>query len=482
MRRAGILVHVSSLPSPGPIGDLGPAAHAWLDWLARAGMRTWQVLPLNVLGPGHSPYASPSAFAAESAYLSLELLVQDGLLDPVTAPDPSHSVDWDAVDQWKRPLLERAARALWMQDPDGMATWTVRHPWAADWALFKALGDAHGDPADWPTALRRKEPAALATARAEHHDAVRAELALQRLFDRQWGQLRQAAHDRGISLLGDIPLFVSGGSADTWAQPELFCLDAEGRTTRRAGVPPDYFSPEGQLWGNPHYAWDAHRAEGFAWWKARLRRCLDQVDRVRIDHFRGLSAAWAVAPGAETAVDGEWVPAPGRELLEALGDLPLIAEDLGTIDQPVRDLRDHFGLPGMKVLQFAFGDEPDHPFLPHTYDSRNWVVYTGTHDNDTVHGWYASADPKTAHRYRVYCGQDGQDVAWDLIRLAWSSIADEALAPLQDVMNLGHDARMNTPGTVEGNWAWRARDLPGQDLAMRLRTLTQAYGRISPTR
>ncbi len=477
MRRSGILVHVSSLPSPGPIGDLGPAAHAWLDWLQHAGQRVWQVLPLNALGPGHSPYASPSAFAAESAYLSLELLVQDGLLDPVAAPEPTHRVDWETVLQWKQPLLHRAARALWVKDPDGMARWTAERPWAADWALFAAVRDTHGDPTTWPAPLRRRESAALAAARADHQDALRTELALQRLFDRQWQTLRRAAHQRGIELLGDIPLFVSGGSADTWARPELFHLDAQGHTTRRAGVPPDYFSPQGQLWGNPHYAWPAHEAEGFAWWKARLDRCLEQVDRVRIDHFRGLSAAWAVDQGSDTAVNGAWVPAPGRALLAALGEVPLIAEDLGTIDQPVKDLRDDHGLPGMKILQFAFGDEPDHPFLPHNYDHDRWVVYTGTHDNDTVHGWYASADPKSRHAYRVYCGRDGKDVAWDLIRLAWSSIAADALAPLQDVMDLGADARMNTPGTVEGNWSWRTPQLPGPEVAVRLRTLTEAYGR-----
>jgi len=478
MRRAGILVHVSSLPSRGPIGDLGPTAHAWLDWLERAGMRTWQVLPLNVLGPGHSPYASPSAFAAEPALLSLDALVDDGLLDPVDVPEPTHEVDWEAVHHWKRPLLERAARALWVKDPEGMARWVAETPWAADWALFQALRGEHGALTGWPSPLRRREGPALATARAEHRDAMRIELALQRLFDRQWQQLRQAAHSRGIEMLGDIPLFVSGGSADTWVHPELFCLDANGHTTRRAGVPPDYFSPQGQLWGNPHYAWDAHQAQGFAWWQARLARCLAQVDRVRIDHFRGLSAAWAVPPDADTAMTGEWVPAPGRALLQALGDMPLIAEDLGTIDQPVRDLRDEFGLPGMKVLQFAFGDEGDHPFLPHTWSHPNWVASTGTHDNDTVHGLYASADPRTTHRCRVYCGRDGKDVAWDLIRLAWSSIAADALAPLQDVLDLGTDARMNTPGTVDGNWRWRARGLPGQDTAVRLRALTEAYGRV----
>jgi 4-alpha-glucanotransferase len=275
-----------------------------------------------------------------------------------------------------------------------------------------------------------------------------------------------------------MPLFVSDGSADTWARPELFCLDEHGQPTARAGVPPDYFSPDGQLWGNPHYNWDAHEAEGFRWWKSRMARCLEQVDRVRLDHFRGLVSAWAIAPGAETAREGRWIPAPGHALLRALGDLPLIAEDLGIIDEPVGALRDEFNLPGMKVLQFAFSGDPSHPFLPHNFSHRRWVIYTGTHDNDTVHGWYTSADPKTAHTYRVYCGASGEDVAWDLIRLAWSSIADDAIAPLQDVLNLGTDARMNTPGTVGKNWGWRSPGLPAIDLAVRLRTLTEAYGRL----
>jgi 4-alpha-glucanotransferase len=452
-----------------------------LEWLASAGIRTWQLLPLNALGPGHSPYASPSAFAAETAFLSLEHLVQDGLLDPVIAPPATHRVDWEAVAQWKRPLLERAARALWAKDPIGTERWVREQHWVHDWALFRALHGEQGPLIEWPAKLRQRDPQALAQATEHHAEALRCEMALQRLFDHQWRKLRQAATRRGIDLLGDMPLFVSDGGADTWTRPELFCVDEHGRTTCRAGVPPDYFSPQGQLWGNPHYAWPAHRAEGFAWWKARMARCLEHVDRVRLDHFRGLVAAWAVEPGAETAIHGEWLPGPGAALLEALGNVPLIAEDLGTIDQPVRDLRDQFALPGMKILQFAFGDGPDHDFLPHNYAHDRWVVYTGTHDNDTVHGWYASADPKTAHNYRVYCGRDGSDVAWDLIRLAWSSTAKDAIAPLQDIMDLGADSRMNTPGTVGGNWSWRAQEMPGSHVAIRLRTLTEAYGRLGPT-
>ncbi len=480
MRRSGLLLHISSLPSQGPIGDLGPEAHRLLDWLERAGCRTWQVLPLNVLGPGHSPYASPSAFAAESSYLSLEVLADEGLLERVEAPGPAGSVDWNAVATWKRPLLERAGLSLWQQDGPATETWAAARPWAGDWALYRALREVHGPLSRWPRALRHRDPDALGRATDEHQQAIRIELALQRLFDRQWSALRGAAHARGIELLGDIPLFVSGGSCETWSRPDLFGLDEHGEATWRAGVPPDYFTPDGQLWGNPHYDWDAHRAEHWAWWKARMARCLEQVDRVRLDHFRGLVAAWAVPPGAETAATGEWIPGPGGELLDALGDAPLIAEDLGTIDAGVEALRDERGLAGMKILQFAFSDDSHHPFLPHTWSHPRWVAYTGTHDNDTVRGWYDTSSERTRHRYRLYTGRDGHDVAWDLIRLAWSSVAQDAIAPLQDVLNLGAEARMNTPGTVEGNWSWRIPWPPPGFAADRLRGLAKAYGRLPP--
>ncbi len=482
MRRAGILLHVGSLPSRGPIGDLGAAAHEWLAWLESAGCTSWQLLPLSVLGRDHSPYASPSAFASEPAYLSVESLVQDGLLEPVTAPDASQRVDWEAVASWKRPLLNQAALRLWATDPQGTEDWARQNPWARDWALFHALATGHGALEKWPANLRNREPSALALATREHGQDVRIALALQRLFDRQWKALKVAADQRSITLIGDIPLFVSSNGVDTWVRPELFCVDEWRRPTHQAGVPPDDFSPQGQLWGNPHYEWEAHLAEDFAWWRARVARCLEQVDRARLDHFRGLVAAWAVPPDAEVATKGRWLNAPGRALLTALGQQPLIAEDLGFITAPVRELRDEFNLPGMKVLQLGFGGDPEHPFLPHTWEHGRWVVYTGTHDNNTAQGWFDQADPETRAAFQAYTGGDGTRVPWDMIQLAWSSPADDAIAPLQDLLSLGEEARMNVPGTQDGNWSWRALALPGAEQARGLRNLGGTHGRLGNPR
>ena len=432
MRRSGVLLHITSLPSRGPIGDLGPAARGFVDWLASAGQTRWQWLPLNPLGPGNSPYASPSAFAVEPALLSLEDLVADGLLSRRDLPRwrASEEVDWQAVWCDKRPLLERAAREHGVRGE--VPEWLER------WGAFAG------------------------------EDAI----ALQQLCDRQLARLRAHAEERGVQLVGDVPIFVSGDGCDATSQPSLFDF------TKRAGVPPDYFSPTGQLWGNPHYAWD--EPEVFAWWRARFERVLEHVHRVRIDHFRGFAAAWAVPPGAETAMTGEWVPGPGLELFEALGlDAPrqLIAEDLGVITADVEALRDALGAPGMKILQFAFGDDAmRHPFLPHDFETPNCVAYTGTHDNDTARGWYDSAPEEVRHRFRVYARSGGDP--WDLLRLAWSSTARDALAPMQDLLGLGNEARMNVPGTAEGNWGWRLAEAPDEALAARLRELTWACGRL----
>lgn len=476
MRRAGVLLHISSLPGPGPIGDLA-TARGFVLWLAERGLSTWQILPTNPVGPGRSPYASPSAFAGEATLLSIADLVVDGLLPPQNPPSGKGRVDPEQLRDWKRPLLNQAADTLALRDPQALADFVRAQPWSADWALYAALAQAHGGGWwSWPEPLRDRDPKALEHARESLAELIDRELALQLLFERQWGRLRQVADQAGVEIVGDVPIFVSGDGADTWVHRSGFQMDANGRQPVRAGVPPDYFSPQGQLWGNPHYDWDAMAQDGFAWWKARMARGLAQCHVLRVDHFRGFESAWAVPEHAETALEGHWVPGPGRELFDALGPMPLIAEDLGIITPQVQALRDDLGLPGMKVLQFAFGDEDDHPFLPHTY-TQNCVAYTGTHDNDTAAGWYQSAPDKVQHRLRVYVGRDGSDAAWDLIRLAWSSVAERAIAPMQDLLSLGAEHRMNVPGQAQGNWGWRMDHWPSDSVGSRIQELTKTYGR-----
>lgn len=482
MRRAGVLLHLSSLPSRGPIGDLGPSARAFLAWLQKAGLRSWQWLPLNPLGPGNSPYASPSALACEPALLSLEDLEADGLLELPTLPEPSAEVDWDEVDAWKRPLLDKAAAALARKAPNELASWAANQDWARDWALYAALVEQLGGGWwDWPATFAERDRASLAAVEAT--PAFRRALALQFLLDRQLAALRSEADRRDVQLIGDLPIFVSGDGCDTWVDRHLFHLDTDGRPSVKAGVPPDYFSETGQLWGNPHYDWEAMAEEDYRWWAQRLGRVLAQVHRVRIDHFRGFEAAWAVPREAETAMEGEWVKGPGLALFQAMGIAPeqLIAEDLGVITPEVEALREGLGAPGMKVLQFAFGEDGmQHAFLPHMFEGSNWVAYSGTHDNETSAGWYAQTDEGCRHRFRVYAGCDGSQAAWDMVRLTWMSVAHDAIAPLQDLLQLGNEARLNVPGLAEGNWAWRAPGLPSESLAHRIRELTWASGRLAP--
>jgi 4-alpha-glucanotransferase len=481
MRRAGVLLHLSSLPSRGPIGDLGPSARSFLGWLNQAGLRSWQWLPLNPLGPGNSPYASPSALACEPALLSLEDLASDGLIELPTLPPSAARVDWELVDAWKRPLLDRAAAALVKKAPRELEAWARQQDWARDWALYAALVERLGGGWwGWPEEFAERDRGALAGVEAT--PAYRRALALQFLLDRQLARLRKEAERLDVQLIGDLPIFVSGDGCDTWVDRHLFRLDPDGRPSVQAGVPPDYFSATGQLWGNPHYDWCAMAEEDYRWWSQRLGRVLGHVHRVRIDHFRGFEAAWAVPREAETAMDGCWVEGPGLALFEAMGIAPerLIAEDLGIITPEVEALREGLGAPGMKVLQFAFGDEAmQHAFLPHNFEGTHWVVYTGTHDNETSAGWYADTDEGCRHRLRVLCASGGEEAAWDLVRLAWLSVAHDAIAPLQDLMGLGNEARLNVPGLAEGNWAWRVRELPDAALAQRVRELTWASGRLA---
>ena len=490
-RSAGILLHPTSLPSPYGIGDLGPSAHAWVDTLTRARQTWWQVLPLGPTGYGDSPYQAFSAFAGNPYLVSPELLVRDGLVkqaDLASVHFPADRVDYGPVIQFKNWILGRAwdafrSRAAPALQPAFEQFCVEQAGWLDDYALFMALKDAHGGAGwqEWPAELRLRQPAALARARKELEGPIGLHKFRQFLFFRQWADVRHHAHERGVRLIGDVPIFVSIDSADVWANPGLFQLDAERRPIAVAGVPPDYFSATGQLWGNPLYNWEALKRTGYAWWVARLRATLRQVDLVRLDHFRGFEAYWEIPAGSPTAQTGRWVKGPGhdffRALRAALGDLPLIAEDLGVITPEVEALRDHFHLPGMRILQFAFGGAVEDRFLPHNYE-RNTVVYTGTHDNDTTLGWFRTLSEAESRFLRRYVPGVEHDPAWSLIRLAWSSVADYALAPLQDVLNLGSEARMNFPGQPSGNWAWRFRaEMLTAAVIDRLADLTEVYGR-----
>jgi 4-alpha-glucanotransferase len=490
-RRSGILLHPSSLPGRHGIGDLGPAARSFLDWMQSAGQHIWQVLPLNVVDFAGCPYASESAFAHEPLLLSLDDLVEDGLLERVELQGPAGDrVDWTWVRTHKVPLLVQAADRVRSQVD--LQKWGSLHPELETWALYRALSEELGTPwFQWPLPLRDRAPSELEAARHRLRAPIERSLALQWLFDRQWARLRQHAHARGIELWGDVPIFVGWICADVWARPHLWRLDADRRPTVVSGVPPDAFSAEGQLWGHPLYDEPAHQQDKFTWWKARLSRALDAVDRVRIDHFRGFQAVWEVHAGATTAMHGHWIPGPGAALLDALQAtfprMPFVAEDLGVITDEVRALRDRFELPGMAILQFAFGGpkaDPathNHPYLPHA-QRKNQVCYTGTHDNDTLVGWLRTADPWTREHARLYLGLGAdEEIPQAMLRAAWRSPCDHAIVPLQDLLGLGSEARMNTPGRTEENWSWRlgSLELLGGDLAEWLLEETTLSGRKS---
>jgi 4-alpha-glucanotransferase len=492
-RSSGIILHPTSLPGPYGIGDLGPAAFQWIDHLAEAGCRLWQILPLGPTGYGDSPYQCFSAFAGNPFLISPELLLEDGLLEPGDLADkpnfPTQRVDYGWVISWKLAVLDRAYTRFERSAMPGLRAElgqfrTAQSGWLDDFALFMALKDAHHG-APWPTwesLLRDRLPEALAEARQVHFDAIKKQIFRQFLFFRQWAALRTYVNEKKLLIIGDIPIFAAHDSADVWANPGLFYLDKTGQPTVVAGVPPDYYSPTGQLWGNPLYRWDIHAANGYAWWLDRVRSVLNLVDIIRLDHFRGFAGYWEVPGDEKTAENGQWVPGPGvhffQTLRTALGDLPIIAEDLGEITPDVVELRDQFNLPGMKILQFAFWtDSSDDPFLPHNY-IQNCVVYTGTHDNDTMCGWYERVPEIERARYRLYFDRDGHNVAWDMIRAGWSSVAVFALAPLQDFLELGNEARMNYPGNPSGNWSWRMpAEAMSDDLIQRIKELNRLYSR-----
>ncbi|HZD57712.1 MAG TPA: 4-alpha-glucanotransferase [Anaerolineales bacterium] len=493
-RSSGILLHPTSLPGSYGIGDIGPQAHRWIDFLADTGCRLWQVLPLGPTGFGDSPYQCFSAFAGNPYLVSPEGLVEDGLLSQAEIADrpdfPAEDVDYGAVIPWKLEILDKAY-AHFSENASHEVRQAYRSfeeqqtHWLDDFSLFMALKEAHGGGpwVDWPVALRNRDAQALEQALKDHLGSVKRQIFRQFIFFRQWNALRNHAHKRDIKIIGDIPIFVAHDSAEVWARPELFYLDGDGNPTVVAGVPPDYFSETGQLWGNPLYRWEVHAAKNYAWWIDRFQAVLQLVDLVRLDHFRGFAGYWEVPAGEETAVKGRWMPGPGkhffRVLQEAIGELPILAEDLGVITPDVVDMRDYFGLPGMIILQFAFYGDPAEPFLPHNH-LKNRVVYTGTHDNDTTAGWFDRVSESERDFCRRYLGRDGQGIAWDMIRAAWSSVAVFAIAPLQDFLGLGNEARMNYPGNPRGNWSWRmSTGAIDQDLRERLSEFNRLYQRNS---
>jgi 4-alpha-glucanotransferase len=473
-RASGVLLHVTSLPSRYGIGDLGPGALAWIDRLHDAGQRWWQALPVGPTGYGDSPYQALSSFAGNGLLMSLDWLIEDGLLQASDCEGhsfPATTVDYGSVIEFKHRMLETVrARFESGTRPDlKMAFEQFCHEqssWLDDYALFQALKVEHDGAGylEWPAELVERAPAALARARRDLADQIGSIRLVQFLLSRQGRRLKEHAHGRGVRVIGDLPFFVAPDSCDVWANPEFFLLDERRRPRFVAGVPPDYFSAEGQLWGNPVYDWDVLRQTGYRWCIDRLRALFAHVDVVRLDHFRAFAAAWHVPAGAPTAKTGRWVPGPGADFLHAvereLDALPFIAEDLGSITPDVTALLDEFHLPGNRVLQFAFDGQLENPHLPHNY-VRNTVVYTGTHDNSTTRGWFEELpDHLRENVWRYLKRPDGEagEIAWELIRLAWSSRAALAIVPLQDLLNLGAEARMNQPGRAEGNWRWRCTD------------------------
>jgi len=492
-RASGILLHPTSLPSRGGIGDLGPAAYEFLDFLTAARQGVWQVLPLNPLGYGNSPYSSISAFAGNELLISLERLAERGWLDAsrlASLPDHAGTIDYDEVRAHKLPLLRDATRNFLRTANGGDrarydAFCRDNAWWLEDFVLFRVLRERHGNRPwnTWPSELAWRSGEALDRARAEFAEDLALERAIQFAFFEQWGALRRSAHQRGIRIMGDVAIFVNFDSADVWTHRDLFRIDDKLQPEVVSGVPPDAFSETGQLWGNPLYRWDTIAARGYEWWIQRMRWSLTQCDLIRIDHFRGFESYWEVPAGEPTAIHGRWVKGPNGDLFQALrnalGDLPFVAEDLGMITPEVHALRERLRIPGMRVLQFGFGDPGAHIYLPHRYE-RNTVVYTGTHDNDTTLGWWHNI--ATAHEKehaRAYLAlSDEREIHWAMVRAAEASIADLCIVPLQDVLGLGSEGRMNTPSRPLDNWTWRYS--PGAlrpELAERLALLVEVSDR-----
>ena len=490
-RASGLLLHPTSLPGGAGIGDLGHDAYHFVDFLASAGQQIWQVLPLGPTGYGNSPYAARSAFAGNPLLVSLDQLASIGLLDSSELPglDVTDRVDFDVVAPAKLSALHLATDRFGERaDADQRQVFerfcAEQASWLEDYALFMTAHATSGSRSwtEWDPGLRAKDPDALAELQKSHEADITFHRVSQFFFWQQWAWLRAYANERGIRIMGDIPIFVAFDSADVWSQRGEFWLDEGGQPTVVAGVPPDYFSETGQRWGNPLYRWEEMATRGYGWWVQRFRHLLRLVDIIRIDHFRGFAANWEIPAANETAVEGRWTPGPGGALFaaarDALGNLPIVVEDLGVITDDVIALREELGYPGMKVLQFAFDSGPTNPFLPHGFD-QNLIVYTGTHDNDTTVGWFAERGGHERAYALRYLRSNGVHIAWDLIEAAMASVADTTVLPVQDVLELGTEARMNYPGRPHGNWEWRL--LPGQLTeahATRLRELVEVYGRM----
>jgi 4-alpha-glucanotransferase len=489
-RSSGVLLHITSLPGPHGIGDLGPAAQHFVDWLESAGQTVWQLLPTTPIGPGDSPYQSVSAFAGSPLMVALEPLIASGwLVAPELPGFNDDAVEFAKVVPWRLAQLRAAfagfeAKAL-PAEREAFAAWVEREAsWADDYSLFMALESAHQGACwwDWAPELRARKKTALTKARKEHAAEIAFWQFVQWQFDTQLAQLKAYANAKGVHIMGDLPIFIAHHSADCWAHPELYYLDDNYQPTVVAGVPPDDLGPQGQRWGNPLYRWDKMKKSGYAWWVERVRRALAQADVFRIDHFRGFAGYYEIPASCPTAMEGQWVPGPGKGLFDAiakeLGELPIVAEDLGLITPDVIELRDGCGYPGMKILQFGFGAEGDHEFLPQMY-GRDCVVYTGTHDNDTARGWWDNAKPRERAFAGAYLACGDHDVHWAMIRAASNSVANMAVFPMQDVLGLGSAQRMNTPGTLGGsNWVWRFRwDQVGSEPGRVLGLISAASGR-----
>ncbi len=487
-RAAGILLHPTSLPGRYGIGDMGDELTALLDWIGEAGLSIWQVLPLNPPGFGNSPYGCLSSYAGNPLLISADRLHADDLLPSIPAPRfPDDHVDFDAVSAYKVDLLRRSFRHFEESARDehraALAAFERDNKWLPDWALFAALrqGERGAAWTQWAAPLAAREREAVATAKRELAGEIRFHKYVQWLFFKQWAAVREAAVARGIRIIGDVPIYVAADSADVWANRGIFQLDERGEPTVVAGVPPDYFSETGQRWGNPLYRWDVLRETRYRWWVSRVRAALRFADLLRVDHFRGFAAYWEIPAGEPTAIHGRWVPGPGKSLFDAiriaLGSLPLIAEDLGFITPEVIELRQSIGVPGMKVLQFAFG-QLDSPHLPHRHESRT-VIYSGTHDNDTARGWYENAGDDERVLAEEYLGiTSAEQASKALVRAAMASVGETAILPVQDILDLGGEARMNRPGDSEENWSWRL--LPGAltaHHAERMRRLAEVTGR-----
>ena len=493
-RMSGVLLHATSLPSLGGVGDFGPAAYDFIDFLATAKQRLWQVLPLAPTGYGSSPYSGLSAFAGNPILISLEALVADGWLSPQQLrglPGPEGPVDYGLAWERKMPLIYEAAANFIDSAADGERAELLRFSeqnisWLSDYAMFSVLRRRFEYKSwnEWPEQFALRNQQALSQAMNEHGRELAIEQAIQYFFNRQWCALREYANKLDVRVLGDVAIFVSYDSADVWTNPDIFELDGQRRMIRVSGVPPDYFSATGQRWGNPLYRWDTLRERGFDWWVARMRRALALHDMIRLDHFRGFEAYWSIAAEEETAINGQWITAPGNELFlrlrEVLGDLPFVAEDLGLITPEVEDLRERFNMPGMRILQFGFGERGAHVYLPHNY-VPNTVAYTGTHDNNTTLGWWRDgATPEERAAVNSYLGalHDDTDITGAMIRLAATSVANICVFPMQDILCLGSEARMNTPAAGDGNWSWRfSRDSLRPEIAKELAALMEMTDR-----